>query len=85
MATWKVTCSVLFAFLVVLWAADLQAPEITGKDIFGFDPYRIHEDGSIVAGDGTPKGWVRGDTVYDEQWNVRYRIAGNKLCKVNRD
>jgi hypothetical protein len=74
-----------FMFLVLLWAPDLQAPEITGRDIFGFDPYRIDADGAIVDGEGAVKGWIGEDTVYDARWNPRYRIDRNKLFKVAED
>jgi hypothetical protein len=75
----------LFTVFLLLWVPDLQAPEITGRDIFGFDPYRIAADGAIVDSDGAVRGWIRGNAIYDAQWNVRYRINENRLCKVGED
>ena len=85
MPLYKILCFALFMLFSLVWAPDLQAPEIRGRDIFGFDPYRITADGAIVDSDGAVRGWINGDTVYDTQWNVRYRINENRLCKVEED
>ena len=81
----KITWSMLFTLLVLLWVSDLQAPEITGRDIFGFEPYRLVADGTMIDAEGAAKGWIRDDVVYDANWKVRYRIDGKKLLKVAED
>jgi hypothetical protein len=81
----KIACSMLFTFLLLLWAPDLLAPEIAGRDVFGFDPYMVSEDGSVVDSEGAVRGWVHGATVYDAQWNPRYRLDGSRLCKVDEE
>jgi hypothetical protein len=68
----KTIVYILFILFVLVSATDLQAPEITARDIFGFDAYRVADDGSIQDKDGVVKGWVCGNTVYDARWNVRY-------------
>jgi hypothetical protein len=87
MPLYKIACFMLllFTLLLLVWAPDPQAPEITGRDVFGFAPYRIAADGAIVDSDRAVRGWIRDKTVYDAQWNVRYRINANRLCKVNED
>lgn len=67
----KTIFCILFILFILVSATDLQAPEITAYDIFGFDPYRVAEDGSILDKDGAVKGWICGNTVHDTQWNVR--------------
>jgi hypothetical protein len=68
---YKTVFCIVFILLCLGSATELQAPEITARDIFGFDPYRVAEDGSIQDKDGDVRGWVCGNTVYDAQWNVR--------------
>jgi hypothetical protein len=69
---YKVIFYMLFILFFLVSATDLQAPVITARDIFGFDAYRIAENGSILDKDGDVRGWICGNTVYDAQWNVRY-------------
>jgi hypothetical protein len=85
MPLYKIACFMLFTLFFLVWAPDLQAPEITGRDVLGFDPYLIAADGSIVDSDGALRGWIREDIVYDAQWNVRYRIDGNRFCRSDED
>lgn len=68
---YKIIFCMLFILFCLVSATDLQAPEITARDILGFDAYRVAENGSIQDKDGTVKGWICGNTVYDAQWNVR--------------
>jgi hypothetical protein len=81
----KIACSMLFTFILLLWAPDLMAPEIAERDLFGFEPYRISEEGSVVDSEGAIRGWIHGATVYDAQWNARYRIDKSKLCRVDEE
>lgn len=67
----KTIVYMLFILFFLVSATDLQAPEITARDIFGFDPYRIAENGSVLNNDGAVKGWVCGNTVYDVHGNAR--------------
>jgi hypothetical protein len=69
---YKTISCILFILFILISATDLQAPEITVRDILGFDAYRVAEDGSILDKEGDVKGWVCGNTVYDAQWNVKY-------------
>ena len=68
----------ILAFLIGV--TDLQAPEITERDLFGYEAYRIAENGAILDRDGAMKGWFQRDTIYDTMWNERYVvIQGKKL------
>jgi hypothetical protein len=79
----KIVSFVLFMLLITgVSASDLRAPEITGYDVLGFDPFVITEDGAIHAGDGAVTGWIHGNTVYDAQWNIKYYIKGNRVYRV---
>jgi hypothetical protein len=64
----------IMLFILVFWVSvtDLQAPEITARDILGFDAYRVAENGSIQDKNGAIKGWICGNAVYDAGWNVRH-------------
>lgn len=68
----KTIVYILFILFFLVAATDLQAPEITARDILGFDAYRVVENGSIMDKDGAVKGWVCGNTVYDTGWDVRH-------------
>ncbi|MEI6153217.1 MAG: hypothetical protein WCQ90_03935 [Deltaproteobacteria bacterium] len=76
---------ILIALCFLTPVPELQAPEITEHDIFGYDTYRVAEDGAIFDRDGTIKGWVHGNTVYDAGWNEKYIIRGNRLHGANID
>ena len=41
--------------------------------------YSIEATGRIVDRDGTPKGWMIGDEVYDNAWNLKYRMEGKRI------
>ncbi len=69
---YKTISCILFILFILVSATDLQAPEITARDILGFDAYRVAENSSIQDKDGAVKGWICGNTVYDAQWNVRH-------------
>jgi len=69
---YKTIFCILSILFILVSATDLQAPEITSHDIFGFDIYRIAEDGSILNKDGAVKGWVCGNTIYDAQGKIRH-------------
>ncbi|HNQ62590.1 MAG: hypothetical protein ILNGONEN_01255 [Syntrophorhabdaceae bacterium] len=58
-------CSVL---CICSFGTELMAPEITERDIFGFESYNIEEDGAIRDSDGAIKGWFTKNAVYDEYW-----------------
>ena len=64
------------AIAICLMVSDLHAPEITQRDILGYDPYRVAESGAILDTDGAIRGWVLGSTVYEPSWDVRYVIPG---------
>jgi hypothetical protein len=81
----KIASSMLFTFFLLMWAPDLLAPEIAGRDVFGFDPYRISADGSVVDSEGAVRGWIHGDTLYDTQWSPRYRLNGSRLCTIDEE
>jgi len=65
------------AMCLLLFIPDLHAPEITERDMFGYDAYRVAEGGAILDADGVVRGWVQGGTVYDPGWDVRYVISEN--------
>ncbi|MBP7508256.1 MAG: hypothetical protein KA807_10565 [Prolixibacteraceae bacterium] len=69
------------AIAICLMVSDLHAPEITQRDILGYDPYRVAESGAILDTDGAIRGWVLGSTVYDPSWDKRYVIPR----KIKRD
>ncbi|MCX5811703.1 MAG: hypothetical protein NT178_04060 [Proteobacteria bacterium] len=69
---YKTIFYVLFILFFLMTVTDLQAPEITSRDILGFDAYWVAEDGSILDKDGAIRGWICGNTVYDAQWNIKY-------------
>ena len=58
--------------LLLVHASELQAPEITERDMFGYDPFHVTASGAIVDKDGVIHGWVKGNTILDAHWNVRY-------------
>jgi hypothetical protein len=45
--------------------------------------YQVEETGRLVDKDGTPKGWMIGNDVYDNAWNLKYRMEGKKLLDVS--
>ncbi len=65
--------SILPVLLILLFFAlappDSQAPELTERDIYGYDTYRVSESGAILDKDGAIKGWFKDNRVYDTQWN----------------
>ena len=62
---------------------ELQAPEITERNIHGFDTYHVAESGAILDKEGTIKGWFHDNAIYDAQWNIKYHVHGNRLCRVD--
>ncbi|HPL42201.1 MAG TPA: hypothetical protein PLA81_11520 [Syntrophorhabdaceae bacterium] len=65
----------LAAAIMFMLIPDSYAPEITERDIMGYDTYRVAEGGAILDADGVLKGWVLGSTVYDTGWDVKYVIT----------
>ena len=59
---------------MLVHTSDLKAPEITERDLYGYEPFHVAESGAIVDTDGVIHGWVSSDGVYDAHWNVRYRV-----------
>jgi hypothetical protein len=45
--------------------------------------YCIEENGRIVDNSGASKGWMVGDEVYDNAWNLKYRMEGKSLREVS--
>lgn len=81
-----VTMSFIASILCLLiLVPELQAPEITEHDMFGYDTYRVSENGAIFDRDGAIKGWVHDNTVYDAQWNEKYIILENRLHSADID
>jgi len=70
---------------LLLPVSELQAPDITEHDMFGYDIYRVAEDGAIFDRDGTIKGWVHGNILYDAQWNKKYIIPENRQQSASID
>jgi hypothetical protein len=79
----KIILSVLSVLCFLAAVPDLQAPEVTERDILGYDSYRIAADGAIFDRDGAIRGWLQGDIVYDTMWNEKYLIREKKLYSVN--
>ena len=73
----------ILCFLIPV--SELQAPEITGHDMHGYDTYRVAEDGAIFDRDGAIKGWIHGNTVYDAGWHDKYIIDNNRLYRTGKD
>ena len=71
-----ITIFYLVIALCLVFIADLHAPEITERDILGYDAYRVAEGGAILDADGVIRGWILGSTVYDPSWDARYVIPG---------
>ncbi len=65
----------LAASIMFILIPDSYAPEITERDIMGYDIYRVAEGGAILDADGVLKGWALGSTVYDTGWEVKYVIT----------
>lgn len=66
--------------VLLVTAGAAYAPE-TGRadrgDLAGLT-YRVEEDGRMVDIDGSQKGWMVGDEVYDNGWNLKYRLQKGK-------
>lgn len=62
------------AMCLLLFIPDLQAPEITERDMYGYESYNIEEDGAVCNRGGAIKGWITENAVYDAYWNIRYHI-----------
>jgi hypothetical protein len=79
----KIVWSFLF-MLLVSWVtlSDIQAPEITAREVYGYDTCETPEDGAICDRDCTDSGKIHGDTVYEAQWNEKYYIHGNRVYRV---
>ncbi|HEX2964376.1 MAG TPA: hypothetical protein VHO84_01250 [Syntrophorhabdaceae bacterium] len=75
-------CAIGCLVFLLVHTSDLKAPEITEHDIFGYDPFHVAASGAIVDKDGVIHGWVKGNTVFDREWNARYRIRGRKINNV---
>jgi len=73
------------AICMLFYIPDLHAPEITERDMFGFDTYRVAEGGAILDADGVVRGWITKNAVYDAYWNIRYHIHGNRHHRADKD
>jgi hypothetical protein len=49
-----------------------QAPELTERDIFGYEAYRVAESGAILDRNDVIKGWIKDNRVYDAVWNEQH-------------
>ncbi len=77
MKQWIITTLFLeIAMCLLLFISELHAPELTERDIFGYNTYRVAEGGAILDEDGVVRGWVLGSTVYDPSWDKMYVIPG---------
>ena len=74
-----------FILCLLIVVPELQAPEITEREIIGYDAYHVADNGAILDKDGIIKGWMHGNTVYDTQWNSKYYIHGGRLCRTGED
>lgn len=74
-------------FILCLWIVvpELQAPEMTEYEIIGYDAYHVADNGAIIDRDGTIKGWMHGNIIYDTQWNNTYHIHDGRLCRIGED
>jgi hypothetical protein len=65
--------------LLVAWVtlSDIQAPEITAREVYGYDTCGI-----ICIADGTDSSSVHGDAAYDARWNTKYFIQGNRVYRL---
>jgi len=63
------------AMYLLLFIPDLHAPEITERDMFGYEVYRVAEGGAILDADGVVRGWVQGSTVYDQGWDEKFHVG----------
>jgi hypothetical protein len=73
----------ILCFLIL--APELQAPEITERDMLGYNAYHVAESGAILDRDGIIKGWFHANAIYDAQWNIKYHVHGNRLSEVDED
>lgn len=74
-----------FILCLLIVVPELQAPEITEGEIIGYDAYHVADNGAILDRDGAIKGWMHGNTIYDTQWNSKYHMRGNRLCRISED
>jgi len=75
----------LLTLLLLVWVSESQAPEITEYDRCCYYTYRVQEDGSLCDRDGIIRGWIHGNTVYDADWNIQYRIHGDQAGGAEKD
>jgi hypothetical protein len=75
----------LTGIMVLLMVTAAYAPEIGFEESGGvYDlAYRIGEDGRIVDRGGSVKGWMIGSEVYGKDWSLKYKMRGNRLCRVS--
>ncbi|MBA4391809.1 MAG: hypothetical protein C0399_12860 [Syntrophus sp. (in: bacteria)] len=74
-----------FILCLLIVVPELQAPEMNEHEIIGYDAYQVADNGAILDRDGIIKGWMHGSTIYDTQWNIKYHIRGNRLCRIGED
>lgn len=77
--------SIVTILCLLIVVSELQAPEVTEHNMFGYGIYRVAENGAIFDGDGTIRGWIHGNTAYDAQWNEKYIILENRLHSSDID
>jgi hypothetical protein len=74
------------ACLIVLFTAGAAfAPEagLADRGDLGGLVYRVEGDGRLVDENGNPKGWMIGNEVYDNGWNLKYRLERRKLHDIS--
>jgi hypothetical protein len=77
----KLLASVVIGLALMAGVTAAYAPETEPADRGEIHEvaYRVEETGRIIDKDGTPKGWMIGNEVYDNAWNLKYRLEGKKL------
>jgi hypothetical protein len=69
---------------LMLGATAAYAPEAAPQDHGRIHDvaYCVEESGRIVDRAGAPKGWMIGNEVYDNAWNLKYRMEGKSIRDV---
>jgi len=66
----------MVCLVLLVTAGAAYAPEsgpADRGDVAGLT-YRVEDDGRMLDLNGNPKGWMIGDEVYDNGWNLKYRL-----------
>jgi len=81
----KHTLLILSVLCICSLGTELMAPEITERDIFGFESYNIEENGAVRDRDGAIKGWITEKAFYDAYWNIRCHIHEGQRYRAEQD